>query len=443
MPSSSVDRQETGPARAALYAWGGPGTIALIRHKYHDPRIDAASFLQLYEPDYLRAARQTLGITDMWVTYSWGFSDETEQSHYRYIVERLPNFDAEGIAAYAYIQGLNLSTRDFRDVDVFCHDSRGHLLAYSRNRALTCPNNPAVRQIILDRVERASRADFAGVFIDNFLFGLPPFLVRQDYIPFFGCACAHCQRAFKAQFGYRLPLAEKRGMEQIGDYLRFRAHTMTGLLAELSQVAHANGKRFGINLYDPYVYAPELYIGYALDQIAPLLDYYLIENHSLGPRNTVNNTHLLPLLEGADKPVFIVSYRNGISYDGVYSQATINALWSEAAVLGYAPCLKATEYVTDGVWHALDIAQVQPPTIRRGPVFAHTAQPQIPRTSLALERPLIGVISRLYPRVAHAIFNNRLLARIVVESPIYARLVRQRRFVDCSAWLTPPQTGVQ
>ncbi|MCD4686006.1 MAG: hypothetical protein K8S97_08720 [Anaerolineae bacterium] len=66
-------------SRIGLYAWGGPGTIRLINTKYHAPRIDAASFMQLYEPEFLRAARATLGVTDMWVTYSWGFGDAAEQ----------------------------------------------------------------------------------------------------------------------------------------------------------------------------------------------------------------------------------------------------------------------------------------------------------------------------------------------------------------------------
>lgn len=75
--------------RIGFYAWGGPGTIRLLRRKYHSPKIDESSFLHLYDQPYLFRLKKTLPVTDMWVTYSWGFSDSTEQPDYEFITQRL------------------------------------------------------------------------------------------------------------------------------------------------------------------------------------------------------------------------------------------------------------------------------------------------------------------------------------------------------------------
>lgn len=167
-----------------LYSWGGPGTIRLLRAKYRAPRIDEDSFLRLYEPSSLAAARERLGVTDMWVTYSWGFSDATEEPDRRFLRDRLPGFRDQGIRTHAYVQGLNVVTDEFAGRDIFCRDGNGRLLPYSRGRSLTCPNNPEARRIILDRVRAASREDVDGVFVDNIVFGIPPLLVRRDFISF-------------------------------------------------------------------------------------------------------------------------------------------------------------------------------------------------------------------------------------------------------------------
>jgi hypothetical protein len=51
----------------------------MIDVKYFDPKIDRQSLLACYDYDYVAKVKDLLGVTDYWVTYSWGFSDETEQ----------------------------------------------------------------------------------------------------------------------------------------------------------------------------------------------------------------------------------------------------------------------------------------------------------------------------------------------------------------------------
>lgn len=426
--------------QVGLYAWGGPGTIRLLNVKYHSPRVDEASFMSLYEPTYLEEARHKLGVTDMWVTYSWGFADHTEQVDRQYIVERLPHFRQQGIGAYAYIQGLNVVASEFRGKDIFCQDHHGQLLPYSKGRALTCPNKPAARQLILERVQAASQEDFKGIFVDNILFGLPPFYLRRDYTSFFGCACKDCRQAFQEQFGYPLSFGKLTGHQQLIDYLAFRCQTVFALLKDLSETSRAAGKQFGINLYDPYWYTPQVYFGYDIAQIAPLLDYNLVENYALHPVAGINNQHLGPLL-GADtqKPTFVVSYRKGIGYDGAFGQSEVNTIWSEAKALGYAPCLKATEYKTKGTWHALDLATLQAPTLTPSPQSAATPKPlaTLP-ISTSSERYLVNLVNRYYTRLAHMSFENRLVAGSLERLPLMASLFRKARNYN----LHPSSSGV-
>ncbi|WP_162909716.1 hypothetical protein [Aggregatilinea lenta] len=409
--------------RVGLYAWGGPGTIRLLQVKYHAPRIDAASFMALYDDAALAEAKDKLGVTDMWVTFSWGFSTATEQPDRRFIVERLPNFAQYDIAPHAYVQGLNLVTDEFADQDVFCCDPHGRLLPYSKGRSFTCPNKPAARAVIRQRVEAACAHPFAGVFIDNLMFGLPPFMVRRDYTSFFGCACEHCQAAFRQQYGYALPTGPRRSPQQIADTLDFRARTLTDLCAEMSCITRDAGKTFGVNLYDPYWHAPEFHFGYSLAQLGPHLDYYLIENHALA----ASNRHLIPLIAADDKPVFVVSYRDGIGHDAAYTQAEIDAIWCEAAALGYFPALKATEYITDGTWHALDLSGIHAPNRSGCAERTDISASEPVRPSRWIERRLADAGSAIYAPTLRASLENTILAHVVSRLKLDTRVMRAGR----------------
>ena len=75
---------------------------------------------------------------------------------------------------------------------------------------------------------------------------------------------------FEEEFGYTLPVNRLSSEAQLRDYLAFRCQSVYGLLKDLSDTARAAGKEFGVNLYDPYWYTPEVYFGYQTAQIAPI-----------------------------------------------------------------------------------------------------------------------------------------------------------------------------
>jgi hypothetical protein len=231
-----VNKQKVG-----IYAWAGPGTVRLLKTKYHNPGIDERSFLTAYDSKKLLTAKEHFGVTDAWVTYSWGFSEKTEKTDYKFITSRIKNFKKNKIRTHAYIQGFNLVTAEFKDRDPWCRDFKGRLLPYSKGRSLTCPNNPVASKIILDRVESACREDFDGIFIDNIFFGLPPLFIYSDYMSYCGCVCVYCQTKFKDKYGYSLSLMEKRG-SGVRDYLEFRADSTYKVLRMAKTIAQKNKK---------------------------------------------------------------------------------------------------------------------------------------------------------------------------------------------------------
>lgn len=338
--------------RAGLYAWGGPGTVRLLQTKYFSPLIDEQSFLTLYDLETLKRFSERLDLTDIWTTFSWGFNDANETIDREFITSRLKNFHALELRAHAYIQGWNLVTADFPDAEFWAVDGNNQRMAYSKGRHFTCVNHPEFQKLFLNRVKAAAKEEFGGVFIDNIMFGLPPLFVRSDFLPACGCRCEHCSQAFQKRYGYELPRFEITGKQQVNDFVRFRCDSTFSLLEKAANFTQKAKKEFGVNLYDPLHHTPELFYGYELSKVADLVDYLLVENHGL-PITTTRNEYLFPLLKLTRKPVFVVSYKEGIGFEPAYSPEDYATIEEESMELGYHPCYKGTEFTTEGIWHAL------------------------------------------------------------------------------------------
>jgi len=406
--------------RIGMYAWGGPGTIRLLRTKYHQPKIDEKSFLSLYEEDYWRKAKDLFGVTDAWLTYSWGFSDEREREDYTFIQSKLPTFKKLKIACHGYVQGFNVVTADFSGQDIFCVDAKGHVQPYSKGRSLTCPNNPQAAKIILDRVKRACQEDFSSIFIDNIIFGLPPMYVSQDFVPFYGCACSYCQDSFYKTFHYPLPISGFSA-KTIKDFLFFRSMSTQNFLRKAHQLTQKFHKQLGVNLYDPFIHAPELFFGYSLQKIEPFLDYLLIENHAHPARVPLGNSHLLQFIQRQEKTVFVVSYKNGIGFEEQFTQHDIDSIFSESSHLSYAPCLKTTEFTTRGEWHALRLADLKKPKLDLKPVrHALIKNKAVPQTSF-LQKKIAMLEQNHAAVVLNLLYENRWLDFCVRKLGFYQK----------------------
>lgn len=344
--------------RHGIYYWAGPGTERMIQLKYPQARVDSLSFYRAYDQDRLQLAREKLGVTDAWVTFSWGFSQKTELPDYQFIHERLANFKTQEIKTHAYVQGTNLVYEEHKDQDYYCRDHRGHLIPYHRGRKLTCVNNPHFVGYLRSKIELALKEAFDGVFVDNMHFGLFPLITGRHKTTFFGCRCRYCQQLFKIETGSNIPSRFMVDSFEFYEYLHFRSRSLTRLMRTISADINSSGKAFGTNSFDPKL-DPKFFYGIDIKEAAKYQDYLLFENHDL-PRKKKNNLHLQPIIDSTKKPVFIVSYKKGIGREPKYTQSDFDSVYTESLKLGYNPCFKATEYTTNGWWHALDFTQLQP-----------------------------------------------------------------------------------
>jgi hypothetical protein len=405
--------------RAGVYCWAGPGTERMIRLKYPHHKIDLSSVWQSYDLDQLQQAKEKLGTTDAWVSYSWGFSEQTEQEDYQFLRQRLENFHRLGIKTNAYVQGTNLVLEEHQEKDYFCRDYRGRLIPYHRGRKLTCPNNPAFKAYLHRKVALALNEEVDGVYIDNMHFGQLPLLLGKRRTTFFGCRCQHCQKRFKREVGTAIPSLFHLDSEVFSAYVDFRVRSLMELVRELADQVHTAGKQFGSNSFDPR-HDPRLLYGTDLGELNQVQDYFLFENHYL-PCKKRSNAYLQPLVQPLSKPVFVVSYKRGIGRERHYSQADFDAVYSESQTMGYIPCYKASEYTTRGVWHNLRFEQIQPVQQIEGIRFkAARAVEEMPR--LPGGPYLSSVLNRIYVPTLSGYYENKFVRKSL--GWLYYRTVR-------------------
>ncbi len=141
----------------------------------------------------------------------------------------------------------------------------------------SCPNNPEVRALTLKNVERLLRDyPFDGVFLDKIRFPSP----ANGLAEMMTCFCPFCReqaahqglelervRPLLNDFPWsRLDLAEEfarvisgvtgsgetsQDALLLGEFLRFRARSITGLVAEIERLAGLLGKTVALDLFSP------------------------------------------------------------------------------------------------------------------------------------------------------------------------------------------------
>ncbi|MBP9773052.1 MAG: hypothetical protein KBD00_00295 [Candidatus Peribacteraceae bacterium] len=407
------------PHRIGVYYWAGPGTIRMIKQKFFSPRIDEEAFLRAYDVDVLSQYKEKLGITDAWISYSWGFSDDQEQEDRQFLRERLENFKQLGIATHAYVQGTNLVYASHRDTDYYCRDHRGSLIPYHKGRRLCCINNPQFRRLLAGRVQAACFENVDGVFLDNFHFGQFPIPVGK-YTTFFGCYCDYCQKNFAEYCGLSIPLLHDLRDLSTQHYIDFRVECMKQLSEELSSIAHRAGKQFGVNGLDANL-DTQLFYGYNIADLDRNHDYLLIENFN--HPFVRGNDALSPIIASAAKSVFIVSYKNVIGRHAMFSQRDVDAVYTESRNLGYFPCYKASEFTTKKLWQPL--------------LISHLEKPQ-----------RLASRVQLYPKkkrkkkVQQSRWRSRLLVRGInrIDVPFLQRSYERRVFHVLTSWIVDAGT---
>lgn len=406
------------PSRIGLYAWGGPDTIRLLKTKYHHPKIDIDSFNSLYSKKSLQSMKALFGITDIWVTYSWGFENETKQ--HRHIKQTLKLTKNLNINSFLYVQGWNVIENDFQHRDFFAIDKHGRRQKYSKGRLLTCPNNPHFVQHFLNRITAACQENCTGIFVDNILFGRPPFMKRNDLWTGAGCYCSYCQTQYQKIYHQPIP-KQFLTSESITSYNTFRATSTFSLLHQAKKICKRFKKQFGVNFYDPISHDALYMYGYNLNQLAALVDYILIENFGLSfPEK---NTAITMQLGQYHKPIFVVSYRHGIGVDQQWSQSDINKLFSQSEAENYAICLKVSEFITNNVWHTLRLQGLTPPT--RGTLKTGSTKTRISRNASRWERSFAPLFDLMISYGSHIYFEYPLVNNIASFLKLESRILKK------------------
>jgi len=343
--------------RIGYYCWAGPGTIRMIRVKYFTPRIDEQSLMTSYDYDYLAKAKELFGITDFWATYSWGFSDKTEQEDRSFLLDRLDNFKRLGIKVHAYIQGPNLVYDEFPDKTWWARDEKDRLIPYYRGRRMCSIHNQGYVDYVVEKIRATHGLGFDGIFVDNIQHGQLGVPTQPGNLPFVFCGdySAPARAEFRAETGTDIPDDFERDPDLTATYLNFRVEANTRYIECLADVVHEGAMEFGSNFYDPkfdpkYIYAIDL------DKKTAAQDYILFENHALPSSDgKKNNAYIERLIEKRKitKPVFVVSYRNGVGMAPQFAQEDLDNLYSEASKSNFLLCLKGSEFTTKNVWHNL------------------------------------------------------------------------------------------
>ncbi len=393
-------------SKAGIYNWAGPGTIRMVDLKYPRSKIDHHSLSNAYNYQNLKAAQEVCQITDSWVTYSWGFSPETEAEDYRFLRKKLPNFQKLGIRTHAYIQGPNLVYEEHKDQDLFCLDQNQRLIPYHRGRKMTCVNNPRFIEYLEKKVKLALREEIDGIFLDNVFFGLFP-ITMGNKVSFFGCNCLYCQKLFQKKYGQKIPKIFDLNSELFFAYQDFRVKSLTRFIKYFSALAKDAKKTFGFNNLDPK-FEPKLFYGLDYQSYAKSVDYFLFENHD-APTGKGNNLHLKELFSNLKKDIFVVSYKEGIGKEKLYQQHDFDAICSEANFLGYNPCYKASEYTHHGIWQNLDFSKINKVEA------TNSLWPQVPKNHRDKKVPELGIsklLNHLYVPTLEKYYENRFIRKI-------------------------------
>ncbi|MFW5690958.1 MAG: putative glycoside hydrolase [Chloroflexota bacterium] len=390
-PQSTPSNVVSPLSRVGFYLWGGPGTIRMNEVKYFSARHSEHSLLTCYDYDYLARAQELFGITDVWVSYSWGFKDETEAVDRRFIIERLNNFKRLGLKVHAYIQGPNLVWEDFKHTDWWARDERGRMITYYRGRRVASIHNRGYVAYVLDKIRDTYNLGFDGIFMDNIQHGQLGFPMPRGVLPFVFCgdASAPANAEFRAETGEDIPDDFERDPALTRAYLDFRVRSNTRYITEVADVVHAGGMEFGTNFYDPKFDPTNIY-GIDMQAMAKVQDYILFENHALpADDGSKHNGYIDDLIEreGITKPVFVVTYREGIGMAPQFSQNDLDNIFSEGARARFHICLKGGEFTTRQVWHSLYLDGLKPPRTDKA----------LPRQVQKLDSDFTAALARLGP----------------------------------------------
>lgn len=398
-------------SKVGVYLWAGPGTVRIIREKYFSPQIDHKSLSSSYDYEYLKKLQNTFGVTDAWVSCSWGFNEKTETQDYKFVLTKLKNFKKLKIKTHAYLQGTNLVYREFPNVDWWCKDERNRDITYYKGRKVTCVNNPGFRKYFFEKLKKLVKQDFDGIYIDNVQMGQLGIPMPSGQLPFVfaGCDCKHCQKKFKQIYNLNIPRDFEKNPNTTRKYLEFRAKSIEEFIKECSKLA--GKKEFGTNSYDPKFNLVNLY-GFDYKKLAKYQTYLLFENHAL-KNKSINNKYIDKIAKKLNKPIFVVSYKNGVGFEPQFTQNNFDLIFSESVISHFFPMIKGSEYTTNNIWHNLYLDKLSKPKINSK--IQTKKKDGFSKTTKILQSKLVRKLCKGYYNPSYRLVMENRIARVFMK----------------------------
>ena len=349
--SFAHSRRWTAATARGVYLWAGQGTIDLLRVKFPDLDVDEAAHREAHRLETARSLAAQ-GVNWAFLAMNWGFPPEWEQAHWAEFATATEAFQSAGIKVAAYVQSSNcVAAGSYADRDWYAVTPDGRRIPYYHGRFMTCWHHPGWQEEVAANARRAIERNADAVFFDNVWMGAMPWTLAGATGGFAGCACPRCREAFRRAHDAEMP-------ERIDDgpasrlYLRWRAEVVAERLAQWRDLVRAEREDALVlaNNCDVILRDTRTLFGIDLTLTARGQSALLIENVAaprLDETRLVANALPLKAIRALvpERPILSLAYERGIGLDGPPDPARLVRTIAEAAAVGVAPLVKASEYL--------------------------------------------------------------------------------------------------
>ena len=338
-----------------IYLWGGPGTIRMNRVKFMNQQVNEIAHHEVH--DLSGAKKVVEEIYSNWIhlMFDWGFPPEIQQEDWEDFKKGCDIYHQFGVKVFAYIQTSNCVYQgSYQDKDWYAVDARGRKVFYYTDRYMANLLHPEWQAHKKELIARAIAYGADGIFFDNLWDGAMPVSMVGTWLGNAGSYDEISQQQYQASSGKSIPLDVSQDTPEVREYLEWRIRKVTSVVQAFADHARAIKPDvvIGANDFDMVMRNSPLIYGLDLEDQAQIQDVTMIENFGIPKweeekQVLVNNAQTIRVareMVKQDAHLSILSYDDGIGWDGMYSPRRFRQTIAEAAACGVTNTIKGTEY---------------------------------------------------------------------------------------------------
>lgn len=338
-----------------IYLWGGPGTIRMNRVKFMDQKVNEFAHHEVHTLDGAKKVVDEVYSNWIHLMYDWGFPPEIEAEDWRDFKKGCAAYHELGVKVFAYIQTSNCVYQgSFKEKDWYAVDAKGRKVFYYTQRYMANLLHPEWQQHIKTLITQAIEFGADGIFFDNLWDGAMPVSLMGTWLGSAGSFDAISQQKYTEDTGKMIPFDVAEDRPEVREYLNWRVAKVTSVVGSFAQ--HARELKpdvvIGANDFDMVMRNSPVIYGLNLEQQAQVQDITMIENFAIPkwvPEKDVlvNNAQTIRVaraLVGNAAHLSVLSYDDGIGWDGMYHPRRFRQTIAEAAACGVTNTIKGTEY---------------------------------------------------------------------------------------------------